>query len=241
MDLLDEPPSFELTTRAFWPCFPSPPRRAPGSRSSTRALRARARGAARAAGEESRGLPRLPAAARAAPCRSASSAPIAATGCAAGDGRRASRRRREAGRPRGVRVTGLFGGAFDPPHNGHVRSRRDCARALRLERLAVSWSSIPGTADVVLDFADPLPARGARVRALPRTRSCPEEHRYTVDSVRSGRFGDAIFLVGADEFAKLPLVEGAERCSRGGAARRRDPAGISGRGPRVDSPEARAA
>ena len=29
----------------------------------------------------------------------------------------------------------------------------------------------------------------------------PEEHLYTVDAVRGGRFGDAIFLVGADEFA----------------------------------------
>ena len=30
-----------------------------------------------------------------------------------------------------------------------------------------------------------------------------EEHRYTVDAVRGGRFGDAVFLVGADEFASF--------------------------------------
>jgi nicotinate-nucleotide adenylyltransferase len=37
--------------------------------------------------------------------------------------------------------------------------------------------------------------------AFPDARVEREDHRFTVDSVRDGSYGDAVFLIGADEFA----------------------------------------
>jgi nicotinate-nucleotide adenylyltransferase len=100
-------------------------------------------------------------------------------------------------------MTGLLGGAFDPPHNGHVALAETALDHFGLERLLALVVVDPGHRDVVLDF----PARFALAElafgGLPRTEVVAEEHRYTVDSVRGGRFGDALFLVGADEFASF--------------------------------------
>jgi nicotinate-nucleotide adenylyltransferase len=100
-------------------------------------------------------------------------------------------------------VTGLFGGAFDPPHNGHVALARAALAHFALERLLALVVVDPGHRDVVLDF--PMRFRLAELAFgdLPQTEIVPEEHRFTVDAVAGGRFGDAIFLVGADEFASF--------------------------------------
>jgi len=100
-------------------------------------------------------------------------------------------------------VTGLFGGAFDPPHNGHVALAETALEHFGLERLLALVVVDPGHRDVVLDFPTRMRLADLAFAALPRTEVLSEEHRYTVDSVRSGRFGDAIFLVGADEFASF--------------------------------------
>jgi nicotinate-nucleotide adenylyltransferase len=98
-------------------------------------------------------------------------------------------------------VRGLLGGAFDPPHNGHLVLADEAIRRFGLDRLLVLVVVEPGHKRVVL----PFPARYELARAAfggrARTDVIPEEHAYTADSVRAGRFGDAIFLVGADEFA----------------------------------------
>ena len=98
-------------------------------------------------------------------------------------------------------MTGLFGGAFDPPHNGHMALAQTALEHFGLERLLVLVVVDPRHRDVVLDF----PARFALAElafgGLPRTKVVAEEHRFTVDAVRGAPFGDAIFLVGADEFA----------------------------------------
>ena len=98
-------------------------------------------------------------------------------------------------------MTGLFGGAFDPPHNGHVALVETALEHFRLERLLALVVVDPGHRDVVLDFPTRFALAELAFGGLPRTEVVPEEHRYTVDAVRGGRFGDAIFLVGADEFA----------------------------------------
>jgi nicotinate-nucleotide adenylyltransferase len=98
-------------------------------------------------------------------------------------------------------VTGLFGGAFDPPHRGHVALAETALRHFGLERLLVLVVVEPGHRDVVLDFDARLRLAELAFGDLPAFEVVPEEHPYTVDAVRGGRFGDAIFLVGADEFA----------------------------------------
>ena len=97
-------------------------------------------------------------------------------------------------------MTGLFGGAFDPPHNGHVALAKTALDHFRLERLLALVVVDPGHREVVLDFPTRFHLAELAFGGIPRTEIVPEEHRYTVDAVRGGRFGDAIFLVGGDEF-----------------------------------------
>jgi nicotinate-nucleotide adenylyltransferase len=98
-------------------------------------------------------------------------------------------------------VTGLFGGAFDPPHNGHVALLETARERFGLERQFVFVVVAPGHRTVTLDFASRFELASLAFAALPGTEVVPEEHGFTVDAVRDGRYGDAIFLVGADEFA----------------------------------------
>jgi nicotinate-nucleotide adenylyltransferase len=96
---------------------------------------------------------------------------------------------------------GLLGGAFDPPHNGHVVLAREALERFALERLLVLVVAAPGHKRVATAFDERLELARLAFAGLPRTEVVPEQHAYTVDSVRDGRFGDAVFLVGADEFA----------------------------------------
>jgi len=98
-------------------------------------------------------------------------------------------------------VTGLFGGAFDPPHNGHVALAETALERFGLERLLVLVVVDPGHRGVVLDLPTRFGLAELAFGDLARTEVVEEEHGYTVDSVHGGRFGEAIFLVGADEFA----------------------------------------
>ena len=98
-------------------------------------------------------------------------------------------------------MTGLFGGAFDPPHNGHMALAQTALEHFGLERLLVLVVVDPGHRDVVLDFPARFTLAELAFGGLPRTKVVAEEHRFTVDAVRGAPFGDAIFLVGADEFA----------------------------------------
>jgi nicotinate-nucleotide adenylyltransferase len=98
-------------------------------------------------------------------------------------------------------VTGLFGGAFDPPHNGHVGLVETALEHFGLERLLVLVIVDPGHRSVELDFDTRFDLALLAFSGLPRTEVVPEEHAYTIDAVQNGAFRDAIFLVGADEFA----------------------------------------
>jgi nicotinate-nucleotide adenylyltransferase len=61
----------------------------------------------------------------------------------------------------------------------------------------------PGHRIVALDFEQRFELARLAFSALPRTDVVPEEHEYTVDAVADGHFADAIFLIGADEFASF--------------------------------------
>jgi nicotinate-nucleotide adenylyltransferase len=95
-------------------------------------------------------------------------------------------------------VTGLLGGAFDPPHVGHVALVRDATRRFRFDRLVVLVAAEPGHKGVVLDAATRL--RLARA-AFVDGEVVLDPHPRTVDMLRERRFDDPLFLVGADEFA----------------------------------------
>jgi nicotinate-nucleotide adenylyltransferase len=98
-------------------------------------------------------------------------------------------------------VTGLFGGAFDPPHNGHVALLAAARRAFELERAVVLVVSDPGHK---LVHADAETRLGLVRAAFPGEAVELDRHSRTVDLLREQRYADPLFLIGADELADFP-------------------------------------
>ena len=112
--------------------------------------------------------------------------------------------------PKGA-VIGLFGGSFDPAHDGHVHVTRHALRALGLDQLW--WLVSPGN-PLKRKGPAPLAQRLTRARAImqhPRVHiSAPEAvlgTRYTADTLRAlvrlypgRRF---VWIMGADNLAQF--------------------------------------
>jgi nicotinate-nucleotide adenylyltransferase len=96
---------------------------------------------------------------------------------------------------------GLFGGAFDPPHNGHVALVPAAKAALRLDRVVVLVAADPAHKQV----DTPAGARLAMARAaFPNDEVVLDEHARTVDTLRAhSEWQDPVFLIGADEFGEF--------------------------------------
>jgi nicotinate-nucleotide adenylyltransferase len=94
-------------------------------------------------------------------------------------------------------VIALLGGAFDPPHNGHVAVARAALDRFDLSELVVVVAARPGHKDVALDAATRLELARA---AFPEHEVELDGHERTVDMLRSGRWSEPLFLVGADQF-----------------------------------------
>jgi len=107
-------------------------------------------------------------------------------------------------------MTGIFGGAFDPPHNGHVALARAALDHFGLERLVIAVGGTPPLKDAVVatDAETRLRLAEAAFADVPRTdvsridvdRPQPS---YSHDTVRWARerWGEIVFLIGADRFA----------------------------------------
>jgi nicotinate-nucleotide adenylyltransferase len=102
-------------------------------------------------------------------------------------------------------VKGILGGTFDPPHNGHIALAEAALVELDLDELVVLLVANPGHRPSVEDAETRLALAEAAFARVPRARVERDENPYTVDAVSSGRFGDAVFVVGADEGAAFPL------------------------------------
>jgi len=102
-------------------------------------------------------------------------------------------------------VKGILGGTFDPPHNGHIALAEAALGELDLDELVVLLVANPGHRPCVEDAETRLALAEAAFARVPRARVERDENPYTVDAVRGGRFGDAVFVVGADEGAAFPL------------------------------------
>ena len=91
----------------------------------------------------------------------------------------------------------LFGGAFDPPHAGHVALAQAAKERFDLPRLTVLVAERPGHKDVEL----PADVRLDLARAaFPDDEVRLDPHPRTIELLRAERFDDPIFLVGADQF-----------------------------------------
>ncbi len=92
---------------------------------------------------------------------------------------------------------GLFGGAFDPPHVGHVELAHAAKDHFSLARLIVLVSERPGHKDVELPAELRLELAHA---AFPDDEVRLDPYPRTIDLLRAEQFDDPIFLVGADQF-----------------------------------------
>jgi nicotinate-nucleotide adenylyltransferase len=92
---------------------------------------------------------------------------------------------------------GLFGGAFDPPHVGHVALVRAAKAELGLDRVVVIVVADPGHKRV----ATPPDVRLRLARAaFPDDDVVLDDHARTVDMLRAHpEWHGATFLIGADE------------------------------------------
>ena len=97
-------------------------------------------------------------------------------------------------------MTGLFGGAFDPPHSGHVALVAGAVEHFDLARLVVLVSERPGHRSVTASAEARLRLAEA---AFPACEVELDPYPRTIDLLRARDFDDAILLIGADEFANF--------------------------------------
>ena len=94
-------------------------------------------------------------------------------------------------------MTGLFGGAFDPPHVGHVALARAAKEHFDLPRLTILVAAHPGHKQTYLSPDERLELARA---AFPDDDVRLDPYARTIDLLRAERFDDPLFLVGADQF-----------------------------------------
>lgn len=117
---------------------------------------------------------------------------------------------------------GLFGGTFDPPHNGHVAVAKDVADALHLNRLL--WIPAREPPHKAQQDVTPAPLRLEMVLAataedarfeVSDVETAREGPSYTVDTLGEvrRRFPHATlyFIVGADEYDALATWRAPEQ------------------------------
>ena len=92
----------------------------------------------------------------------------------------------------------LYGGAFDPPHVGHVAVADAARKRFGVERLVILVSERPAHRETQASAQDRVALARA---AFPRDDVRLDPHPRTVELLRTERFDDPVFVVGADQFA----------------------------------------
>jgi nicotinate-nucleotide adenylyltransferase len=91
----------------------------------------------------------------------------------------------------------LYGGAFDPPHLGHVAVAEAARERFDVDRLVILVNERPAHRAVHASSEDRLALARA---AFPREDVRLDPHPRTVELLRAERFDDPVFVVGADQF-----------------------------------------
>ena len=94
-------------------------------------------------------------------------------------------------------VTVLYGGAFDPPHLGHVAVADAARKEFGVERIVVLVSERPAHREVEASADDRLALARA---AFPTDDVRLDPYPRTVELLRNERFDGPVFVVGADQF-----------------------------------------
>lgn len=95
-------------------------------------------------------------------------------------------------------MTGLYGGAFDPPHNGHVALVQAALEHFDLDRLVVLVAERPAHKPTHAPVETRMRLAAA---AFPGLEIELDPYPRTVDMLRARAWHDPIFLVGADQLA----------------------------------------
>jgi len=95
-------------------------------------------------------------------------------------------------------VTGLLGGTFNPPHDGHLALARRAKEHFDLGQLVILVAVRPGHKEVQLDADTRLALARA---AFPDEQVELDPHERSVDLLKEGRWQDPLFVIGADQFA----------------------------------------
>jgi len=91
----------------------------------------------------------------------------------------------------------LYGGAFDPPHLGHVAVADAARERFGVEQLVVLVSERPGHRAVHASADDRLALAAA---AFPADDVRLDPYLRTVELLRAESFDDPVFVIGADQF-----------------------------------------
>jgi nicotinate-nucleotide adenylyltransferase len=116
-----------------------------------------------------------------------------------------------ADRSAGAHRVGIFGGAFDPPHVGHVALACTAVERFALDRLLVRVVEDPGHKDVATAPQIRLFLAELAFGPIDEAEVALDAHARTVDSLEALGLDDPWFLIGADEFAALPTWKSPER------------------------------
>lgn len=96
---------------------------------------------------------------------------------------------------------GILGGAFDPPHDGHVALAREAVDHFRLERLLVRIVADPGHKEVDTAPEIRLGLAELAFAAIDEAEVSLDPFARTVDSLEALALDDPVFLLGADQLA----------------------------------------
>ena len=96
---------------------------------------------------------------------------------------------------------GILGGAFDPPHVGHVALAAAGIERFSLDRLLVGVVADPGHKEVETPADVRLELARLAFASVAQAEVALDPFARTVDSLEALALDDPVFLVGADEFA----------------------------------------
>jgi nicotinate-nucleotide adenylyltransferase len=108
-------------------------------------------------------------------------------------------------------AVGVLGGAFDPPHVGHVALARAAIEELDLDGLLVLVVADPGHKQTVAPPEARLELTRLALNALRGIDVQLDPHERTVDSLEARELDDAVFVIGGDEFADFWSWKSPER------------------------------
>ncbi|MFN8224974.1 MAG: hypothetical protein U0R50_17205 [Gaiellales bacterium] len=98
---------------------------------------------------------------------------------------------------------GILGGAFDPPHLGHVAVARGGVERFGLTRLLVRVIADPGHKDVPTPAEVRLTLARVAFAHVPEAEVALDPYSRTVDSLHALGLDDPVFLIGSDEFVSF--------------------------------------